>query len=92
MTFSGQRNISGISVKLALVGIRTFTSFLQIYPSKMKLKQFVNLIIYTCIRFVINESGHEISNNVLCVASKGSDQPAHTRSLIRVFASHLNII
>ena len=26
------------------------------------------------------------------VASKGSDQPAHTRSLIRGFTSHLNIL
>ena len=30
---------------------------------------------------------HEISNNVVCATSKGSDQPAHTRSLIRAFAS-----
>ena len=38
------------------------------------------------------EPQHEISNNVVCVASKGSDQPAHTRSLIRAFASRLNIL
>ena len=36
------------------------------------------------------EPGHEISNNVACATSKGSDQPAHTRSLIRAFASRLN--
>ena len=35
---------------------------------------------------------HEISNNVVCATSKGSDQPAHMRSLIRAFASHLNIL
>ena len=35
---------------------------------------------------------HEISNNVICATSKGSDQPAHTRSLIRTFASCLNIL
>ena len=35
---------------------------------------------------------HEISNNVVCATSKGSDQPAHTRSLIRAFASRFNII
>ena len=29
------------------------------------------------------EPRHEISNNVVCATSKGSDQPAHTRSLIR---------
>ena len=39
-----------------------------------------------------NESRHEISNNVVCATSKGSDQPAHTRILIRAFASHLNIL
>ena len=32
-----------------------------------------------------------ISNNVVKAASKGSDKPAHTRSLIRAFASRLNI-
>ena len=38
------------------------------------------------------EPPHEISNNEVCVASKGSDQPALTRSLIKAFATHLNII
>ena len=38
------------------------------------------------------ESVREISNNVVCATSKASDQPAHTRSLIRVFASRLNIL
>ena len=38
------------------------------------------------------EPPHEISNNVLCATSKASDQPVHTRSLIRAFASHLNIL
>ena len=40
----------------------------------------------------IYEPGHEISNNVVCVTSKASDQPAHTHSLIRAFASPLNIL
>ena len=30
-----------------------------------------------------NEPRHEISNNVVCATSKASDQPAHTRSLIK---------
>ena len=38
------------------------------------------------------EPSHEISNNVVCVTSKGSDQPAHMRSLIRAFASPMNIL
>ena len=37
------------------------------------------------------EPVHVISNNVVCVTSKASDQPAHTRSLIRAFACRLNI-
>ena len=37
---------------------------------------------------MLNEPVHEISNNVVhvCATSKASDQPAHTRSLIRAFA------
>ena len=31
-------------------------------------------------------------DNVVCATGKGSDQPAHTRSLIRAFASRLNIL
>ena len=41
---------------------------------------------------VVYEPVHEISNNVVCATSKGSDQPAHTRTLIRAFASCLNIL
>ena len=40
----------------------------------------------------INEPVHEISNNVVCATSKASEQPAHTHSLIRAFASHLSIL
>ena len=39
-----------------------------------------------------NEPVHEISNSVVCATSKVSDQPAHTRSLIRAFASRLSIL
>ena len=49
----------------------------------------INLLVH---KFSINEPRHEISNNVVCATSKASDQPAHTRSLIRAFASRLNII
>ena len=40
---------------------------------------------------VKNELRHDISTIVVCAISKGSDQPAHMRSLIRAFASRLNI-
>ena len=39
-----------------------------------------------------NEPVHEISNNLVCATSKASDQPAHTRSLIRAFASRLSFL
>ena len=32
-----------------------------------------------------------MSNNVVCATSKGSDQRAHTHSLIRAFATHLTV-
>ena len=37
----------------------------------------------------IYDPRHEISNDVVYATSKASDQPAHTRSLIRAFASRL---
>ena len=41
----------------------------------------------------IYEPRHEISNNMVCATSKDSDQPTvRMRSLIRMFASHLNIL
>ena len=39
-----------------------------------------------------NEPVHEISNNVVCATSKASDQPVHTSSLIRAYASPLSIL
>ena len=41
---------------------------------------------------IMCEQVREISNNVVCATSKASDQPAHTRSLIRAFASRLSIL
>ena len=41
---------------------------------------------------LIYEPRHEISNDSAYVTSNASDQPAHMRSLIRAFASRLNIL
>ena len=41
---------------------------------------------------LIFEPVHEISNILVCATSKASDQPGHTRSLIRAFASGLSIL
>ena len=40
----------------------------------------------------IIEPRYEISINVVYPTNKASDQPAHKRSLIRAFASRLNIL
>ena len=40
----------------------------------------------------ITEQRQEISNNVVCATVKASDQPVHKRSLLRTFASRLNIL
>ena len=44
------------------------------------------------VRNQIIEPAHVTSNNVVCATSKASDQPAHTRSLIRAFASRMSIL
>ena len=46
----------------------------------------------TRVKEKLIEPAHEISNNDICATSKASDQPAHTRSLIRTFDSRLNIL
>ena len=38
------------------------------------------------------EPRHEISNNEICATSKVSDRPVQKRSLIRDFASRLNML
>ena len=50
-----------------------------------------NLILFGKM-IMLYEPVHEISNNVVCAASKASDQPAHTRSLIRALASRLSFL
>ena len=47
-----------------------------------ELYRFINKMSL-CMRF---------PKNVVCATSKASDQPAHMRSLMRAFASHLSIL
>ena len=51
----------------------------------------LNAHVLKLSKFII-EPRHEITNNLVCVTSKASDQPAHTRSLIRAFVSRLIIL
>ena len=51
------------------------------------------LLIHFSIRYNINEPPHETSNKlkVVYATSNASEQPAHTRSLIRAFANRLSV-
>ena len=77
----------------------TWYIFYSRLSMKLKCVIFVNIKIpknwaislHRIVDNAINESRHEISNNVVCATSKASDQPGHMRSLIRAFASGLNI-
>ena len=50
------------------------------------------ILLIRCDMKINSEPVHEISKNVVCMTSKGSDQPAHTRSLIRAISSRLSIL
>ena len=63
---------------------RDSTSILKALPGKLDIKRRSPGILY--------EPLHDISHHVVCATSKVSDQPPHTRSLIRAFASRLNIL
>ena len=58
-------------------------------------KTYLSLGLLSPLKHVdvdVDEPWHELSNNVVCTTSKGSDQPAHTRRLFRAFACRLNIL
>ena len=58
----------------------------------MRIEKYQNFICLTIVMSIPSEQIYEISNDVVCVASKASDQPAHMRSLISAFASCINIL
>ena len=63
--------------------------FVQGMPDYLYSPQFINPGKRNLIIF---EPRLEISYNAVCATSKGSDQPAHTRSLITAFACRLIIL
>ena len=65
-------------------------SDLDLHCLPMSHEKDAKLIWVYCMSIYVPR--HEISNNVVYATSKGSYQPAHTRSLIRAFASCLNIV
>ena len=67
-------------------------SMVMIIPKPKKGSNLTNGFRYITPDRQTYEPQHEISNNMVCATSKASDQPAHMRSLIRAFASRLNIL
>ena len=67
-------------------------AFAVVYRKQCDPDQMSTDLNQHCFGKNIYEPRHEISNNVVCASSKASDQPAHTCSLIRAFASRLNIL
>ena len=67
-----------------------FNFFGEGHPGPCPVKLFSILTIYLRRKYMY-EPQNGFSNKV-CATSKASDQPAHTRSLIRAFASRLNIL
>ena len=79
-----------MAVRCRDIGLLTFKKkccFANVY--KQQNACYLNIHIISKFKF---EPVREISNNVVCATSKASDQPAHTRSLIRGFASRLSIL
>ena len=77
---------------LAAITKKAKLAFLLLIKKSAKSVELIKYHQYLGIQLEKNEPRHEISNNVICATSKASDQPAHTRSLIRAFARRLNIL
>ena len=58
----------------------------------IRTKQQCGFIPFQYLFCIIFEPQHEITNNAVCATSKGSDQPAHTRSQTRAFACRLILL
>ena len=71
----------------------------KLYIYFLELLSFENVAIKNCNKDICQLASILVSwyksrsmRFVVCATSKGSDQPAHTRSLIRAFAYRLNIL
>ena len=59
---------------------------------KSRCSQKCQSLVWGVCKTSLFELQHGISNHVICATSKCSDQPGHTRGLIRAFANRLNTI
>ena len=76
---------------MLLIGFHEFLGLLTLMKHLFYILSLVALNCLTTFVISIFELRFEISNNVVYASDDGSDQPSHMSSLIRVFASHLNI-
>ena len=79
--------------------IRSSFVLLEVFFFFFFLKNLRTVKVQQCIHIrdafivlLVYEPQHEIANNVVCATSKGSEQPAHMRSVVTVFASRWNIL
>ena len=73
-----------------------YVDFFSFIFSLKALTNSITMYCRVCVKmhmhnYCIFKPRHKISSKVLCTTSKGSNQPAHTRSLIRAFASRYSI-
>ena len=62
-----------------------FIPYTTAASQKYRFQLYIDTTANVCIRCMNRDM-------MVCATSKGSEQPAHTRSLIRAFASRLNIL
>ena len=72
--------------------IRNCRCHMTAIKNKRKRNLVSCLFIFYGHKLTLFEPRHEIPNNVVFTTSKPSDQPALTCSLMRAFASRLNIL
>ena len=86
----------GIKIIFLFLNQNSTRRFFLAHKTQVWIDGYENNYNFTLKTMIYNvsiyEPRHEISNNMVCVTSKASDQSAHMRSLIRAFASRLNII
>ena len=83
------------TVEMRVLRVKSFIGAVNLIICVKKMAQTNRYSAFKCQIKLVNiiiEPRHEISNNVVCATSKASDQPAHSRSLIRTFASRSNIL
>ena len=75
---------------MSLPVLRRFFLSVVCTPISAKCHCSVTQLIFLtlCLTYKISAPGHSISYKIVCAPSERSNQPAHPRSLIGVFAGH----